>query len=482
MRPRLLVPLTLHFSVRYLLRTGLLASLRDDAVPVIAVSWDDPELESELEAIGCEVHRLPAARTGTLYGQCRSRLNVWHFARLASPSTAIDNRRANLQRTVGERLRRDARLRWYRMREAMPGGVERVLADERRAIESDTNIAVFRDLVRDLRPDGVLSLTPFLPDEELLLRAAAEQGIPLCAAILSFDNITTRGWIPVTFDTYLLWNKYNVGELERAYPDSASSTVTVVGAPQFDFYSDRSYIWDERQWRRIVGVPLDRPVILYGGGARTIVPHEPLFVRHLDDAISRGDIPGHPVVLFRRHPIDPPARWEAIRRTAQHVVFDEPWEAVQGGGHVNIRRIDIERLASTLRHSAVHVNVSSTLAVDGAIFDRPQVGPAYDDGPRHRYDRVTRELYLREHFLPITRSGGLDVATSAHAMIDAVASGLSDPSANALGRRRLVDEICTFNDGQATSRVVTAVRAFLNQNAADRRAKMSLIAGAGTAG
>ena len=252
----------------------------------------------------------------------------------------------------------------------------------------------------------------------------------------------------------------------------------MVGAPQFDFYRDPSYLWPEDTWRRAVGLPPGRPVILYGGGYQTIVPPEPIYLAHLDAAIERGEIAGNPVVLFRRHPVEPVERWQGVVAAARHVVSDEPWApGREVAGKTNVRRADIERLASTLHHADVHVNVSSTMTVDGAFFDRPQVGPAYDDTPGARHHRTVRELYEREHYVPITRSGGLALAGSRQALAAAVNAALAAPGEGTEGRRRIVREIATYADGRSTDRVYDALAHFLTGATPSAAAPRAVAAG-----
>ena len=215
---------------------------------------------------------------------------------------------------------------------------------------------------------------------------------------------------------------------------------------------------DEADWRAKLSLPLDRPVILFGGGTDKIVPNEPLFLKQLDDAITSGEIPANPVILFRRHPGDGSDRWQSVLAAAKNTWVDQSWQASEKRGQINITRADIEQLCSTLAHCAVQINSSSTLSVDGSVYDRPQIGPAYDPGLSKKYDRVLKELYLREHYIPITRSGGLDVVTSGEDMIRAVNEGFTNPGLRAEGRRKIVREICTFADGNCTQRVVDKLR------------------------
>ena len=158
----------------------------------------------------------------------------------------------------------------------------------------------------------------------MAMRACSRRGIPLCTSILSFDNITTRGWMAVAFDRYLVWNRYNAEELRRAYPEIPPSKIELVGSPQFDFYRDPAYCWSEEEWRRQLSLPAGRPVILFGGGHFFCAPHEPVFLQHIDDAITANEIPGNPIILFRGHPVDNIERWMPVLNNAKNVVYDDP--------------------------------------------------------------------------------------------------------------------------------------------------------------
>lgn len=462
--------MSIQFSVRYIIRTGLLDRLREVAHPVILLAWHDEDLEAELRRLGVEVHPMIEARLGKNYARTRSWMNFIQKRRLNTPSEMIWERRADLFRTPYQRFRRRVRRRIFHAGLSIPGAMDLLRRKEQELWESSTNMREVQNQMDRLKPDAALSITPFLANEEMALRVCSRRGVQLCTSILSFDNITTRGWMAVPFDRYLVWNRYNAEELRRAYPDISPSKIEIVGSPQFDFYWDPAYCVPEAQWRAQMSLPEGRPVILFGGGHYFCAPHEPVFLQQIDDAITANEIPGNPVILFRRHPVDNVERWMPVLNRAKNVVYHDPSPGGQVTGHANISRSDIQKLASCLFHSHVHVNVASTMAIDGAIFDRPQIGPAYDDSPSRKFDLACRELYLHEHYLPITRSGGLEIVYSRDELIQAVRLGFDDPGRLREGRRKLVREVCAYDDGRATERVAREVRSFLGQRVPERDA------------
>lgn len=462
-KPRLLIPMSIQFSVRYIIRTGLLDRLREVADPVILLDWRDEALENELKRLGVEVHPMIEARLGKNYGRVRSWMNFIQKRRLNTPSEMIWERRADLFRTPYQRFRRRIRRRFFHAALSIPGAMEMLHRKEEELWESATNMPEIQAQMDRLKPDAALSITPFLANEEMAMRVCSRRGVPLCTSILSFDNITTRGWMAVPFDRYLVWNRYNAEELRRAHPELSASKIEVVGSPQFDFYWDPAYCSTEAEWRRQLSLPSERPVILFGGGHFFCAPHEPVFLQQIDDAITANEIPGNPIILFRGHPVDNIERWIPVLNKAKNVVYDDPSPKGRVSGHANMTGSDIQNLASCLFHSHVHVSVASTMAIDGAIFDRPQIGPAYDDSPSRKYDLTCRELYLHEHFLPITHSGGIDIVHSRAELIRAIRSGLENPARLKAARKKLVRDVCTFDDGRSTERVAREVRSFLEQ-------------------
>lgn len=475
-KPRLFIPITYHFSVRYIIRTGLLKAILPFSQPVIGLGWADEDLSRELQDMGVEVVRLPLSQFGADYSRLRRQIDTWYYDyRLRTVSTAINERRKNIGLPLSALLIKHTRRLMHHLKLQVPGAVSRMLAREERLVWEDTNLVEHDELIKQLNVQGVFSITPYHREEELVLRAAAFRHIPMCASIISFDNLTSRPWMPFIFDRYMVWNKYNATELLRAYPEVGSRSVDIVGPVQFDFYWKPEYVWSEKVWREELGLPENTQVILYAGGPEHQIPQEPIFVQQIDQAISSGEITGNPIILLRPHPVDDWNRWQSVLERANHIICDsEPWLRAKDGTKVaskysDVSRDDIARLVSTLYHSTIHVSVCSTMALDGAVFDKPQIGPAYDDSPGQRYDRSTRELYMKEHYIPIVKSEGVDLAYNRDQLIASLNNAFLQPYRKSEQRKKMLEEVCTFTDGKSADRLASAIKKFLTSHSSSVR-------------
>ena len=454
-RKRLLIPVTIQFSVRYIIRSKVLAGLQEFCDPVLILNWKDEELENELRARKVEFHYFPQSTFGKYFSYITKINGLKYARRIKSASTLIDKRRVSFlsgsrKQSVKKRLL-DSLLTLVSY--LLPAQV--LSRSENMYTKKGTNYDENLQLLKQLQIDGVLTLTPFLKDEFLLLKCFAALQLPLFYSVLSFDNLTTRGYLPVKFNRFLVWNTLNKNEVLRIFGNDTN--VEIVGPVQFDFYWDDQYIWTKEKWKKELKIETDRPLILFGGGHYNIVPNEPDWLLDIDKAISGGLIINDPVILFRRHPLDPVERWTSVLLQCNHVITDDPWKSNDANlSKTNITQYDLAKLGSTLKWTDVHVNASSTLTLDGAIFDKPQIGPAYTGNSQ--LAGILKDLYFREHFLPITQSGGLQVAYTKKELFTFLNEALSTPGKYTVQRKAMVDIFCEGKFGESAVRLVNALR------------------------
>lgn len=455
---RILVPVTYGLTVRYLVPTGLLGGLARIATPVVGLGWDDPVLQERVEAMGIEVVRLPDAELTHDYRMFRRRLAVVHQRRLHSPTSRIQRR----QRAAGAGWNRARLLTGARrvsdvVQMSVPGAAVGLQAREGRALEDGTNVAEFRSFLDEVDATGVLSITPYHDQDGLLLRAARDTGRRSVTSIISFDNPTTRERMVARSERIVVWNRFNADEVLRSYPDLAADRVGIIGAPQFDLHHRADLVLADDEWRSALGLDADRPVILYGAGPPGLVPGEPELVEAIDRAIDDGRVPDRPALLVRRHPADVGDRWDGAATRLRHGTIVLPW-ATGGTPYRGWPTDDDIRLQmSTLAHAAVHVNVCSSMSLDGAAFDRPQIGPTFLPGIPAAARRRVGRFYRQEHWAPIARSGGVATVADLDELVAELASGLDRPGLRADRRQRMLDEVLTYRDGRSSERLVAEV-------------------------
>ena len=456
-KQRVIVTISYSFSIRYLYRTGLLYMLRDFCEPVIILTWQQADLMAELQADNFEVHVIEEPARSAAYIDIRRRIDFWfdHF-RLRGKYKKNQQNYLDQYLSFKSKLLRNSR-KWYNIVKFYnPLYTAGVFTKEQRLLQEDENYLRIKQQVLELHADAVFTVTPFHRQEDVLLRACEAAGLKMITAILSFDNITKRGWIPVNYHTYIVWNQENKAQLLGIYPQVKDRQVHLAGAPQFDFYFNERHLMPEEDWKIMTGLGnTNKNIILYAGGPQALFPQEPEYLKAIAAAIADGRIQ-NTVILFRCHPIDNIERWKSALGNSPHVVFDASWTGSKNLGYANITEADIKKLCSTLAYTHVHINLCSTMTVDGSAYNKPQIGPAYQH--TRKASNLLEQMYWQEHFVPVMQTGGLMLARSAGELIAHIIAALQNPAAYTHKNAAILQSIITYTDGRSTVRVASIIK------------------------
>jgi len=462
MRKRILIPIVGQGSVIHIIRTGILQQLQEHLHPVIVFLWDQEDLIKELLQQGYEVHTIPSYKVDANYASLRYKINMWYLQyRLKTPGVAIELKlKSNYNRNLKGSLIKWARTKYLQWRFALqPSFIKGLLKQEDVLMKQQPVYDTYVQWLNGLNVDGLFTVTPFLEEIDLTARILRSQNKQLVASIHSFDNVTKRGWQSTPFDEYIVWNKYNQNELTRIYPQlEEKQAITIAGAPQFDFHYNPAYWWSREEWMQRMKIPAGKKVVLYGGGARTLFPAEPQYAKHLKEAMEAGEI-DDAIILVRSHPLDTIERWRQHIGDSPFVVYDEAQHGNEKLDFANVTTENITRLISTLKYADVHINLCSTLSVDGSVFAKPQVGPYYDEEVPVA-EEAMRATYRQEHFLPIMRTKAVHLAHNRKELIQLVKGALQHPEQYNQHTPDCVREIITYNDGQSANRAAAAIKKF----------------------
>ena len=153
--------------------------------------------------------------------------------------------------------------------------------------------------------------------------------------------------------------------------------------------------------------------------------------------------------------MDQIGRWKKIVNQSKNIVFSDVWgqdsDTQLRNKYQNITEDDIKILKSDLMFSDVHISLCSTMVIDGSIFDKPQIGPAFSN-KGYFVSKCINNIYKQHHFKDIIGSGALKLSYNKHEFIDDIKYALSNPNELSLNRKTLINDLCHFNDGNSSDR------------------------------
>jgi hypothetical protein len=309
-------------------------------------------------------------------------------------------------------------------------------------------------------PSLLVTSSPGLIFSEVpLLRTAVRRRVRAMAIDPSWDNFTNK-LLPVRrVDRLLVWNdlmRQQAIEWHGYTPDM----IRLCGAPQFDAYFKGAPRAPRDEFFRRIGADPTRRLITLTTTPRELYPYHVDVVRRLSRAIEAGALPADSQVLVRLHPRDDEEAYREVRN-APHVIVEKPFRQtvkVADGLAVDVMPEHQRHLADTMAHSAVAVNVASTITIEACVFNTPVVNIAFDgDATDLPFARSARRYYQFTHYVNVTRHDALRVGWSPEEMIGHINRYLADRSLDAEGRRRVVAEQVQFVDGRSGERVAHAV-------------------------
>ncbi len=320
--------------------------------------------------------------------------------------------------------------------------------------------AEFDSLLDRHKPDLVTTGTPgYNRDDIHCLRAARRGGISTATVMLSWDNLTSKGYMGVTPDHLLVWSDLMADEAVE-YHDFPRSKIRWTGAAQFDCYFGVRDRLDRRSWRRQHGLAEDVPLLVYGTINPAILPHEIEIVRQIVAAARSGKFRRRPHIWIRLHP-------QVMKGAYSQSI--EPYRALAGEGVTveepqvqstslawDLPKQDAAHLAELLAAADVVSTPSSTLVIDAAAAGAPIVNVLFD-GCQVEAALSVRRFEKYTHYAKILATGGIARAYDIDEYVRQVDEYVDDPQRDDEGRQRLIEQQLGCLDGAAGRRTAQAL-------------------------
>lgn len=448
---------------RVFLYTDLISRLRTRGnVSVWASSYDGRDAESIWQNTGVDAETFPhVGPFREMPHNFLRRLNeyIWDY-RYEVPSRESMRRHVRDRRTSAliRALKPPAKLMaMMRSERLVEENLEKLLLAYPRSVEAEIRL-------RKDRPDVIVSTGPFQFEQPGIFSPAKRLGIPTLAYIPSWDNVTTKNRMVFRYDGYIVWNERVKDELHFYYPQTKGKPVYVVGAPQFDIFRQDRFYRTREEFCLGQGLDPKLPIVLYAIGSPNFLQEHHGAVR-LAKRIAEGRL-GDIQMLVRPHPIHDNAEMrELFDQFGPKVRLQQTPNAGKELTKRTQGELQIIEWINTFRHADVVVNLSSTVTIDAALFDKPVVNLDFDPQPGRVQQQLIKEINHKwNHFKPIAESGGVWLVNDFEELESAVKTYLRSPSLHREERKWIVDHVCEFFDGRCATRMADAITCFVQDH------------------
>jgi hypothetical protein len=463
---KILIPLVSGSRVRNFLRTDLFTELRNNAdIVILSPAYNDEAFLREFgyPRVFHEAYYPKAPRRGI--ETFLQTLETWfpnpkyastHTYQSIVESLSHASARGKIRKLQLRLLKTELVSRYTQTLRALCGRLDFLL---------DPPAAYYVPFERHT-PTLVFTDYPFHYCYRPLLKIARRRRIPVVCFVTSWDNLTSKGELPMKMDKMIVWNEIMKTESIELYGCDPED-IFVSGAPQFDIYFRKDSMMPRSKFLSQLGFDRRKRTITYcTQGMRKYETLEFEAIKMLLAFMRDHSISDECQLLIRLHPNASPERFLGLRK--EGVYIDCPGRSELWLDGWDPEGADMGRLANILHSSDVVVNIASTITIDACCLDRPVVNLAFDaDRPRPYWDSVAR-FYDWTHYKNIVRTGGVRLARSKEELLKFVQAYLQNPSLDAEGRKRIVSEQCYYTDGMSGKRVARFVLDFLRSNTSQR--------------
>lgn len=271
-----------------------------------------------------------------------------------------------------------------------------ILLLERTAIKlwSDATISFYEDELLKNKIDKIFITHQRVAHLMPICIAAKNLGIEVITVIYSWDNLP-KARLHVLADKYLVWSAHMKEEMATFYPEIPQDKVIVTGTPQFEFYQKKDQIIDKEVFAKKHGLDASKKWILYSGGDTLTSPYDQNYLEDLAEALKdRQDIQ----IIFRRSPADFSGRFVTVLKNFEGQIFalDPVWQIGSTWSSNIPLAADFEMLANIACHSALAINLGSTIAHDFANFNKPTIYINYEQSQKTSWS--VRVVNSFQHF------------------------------------------------------------------------------------
>ncbi len=306
----------------------------------------------------------------------------------------------------------------------------------------------------------IVSCSPETPYDLPWMLAAEELNIKRIIWIRSWDNITSKISFMPAANMVVVWSDLMKEEFNYFFPEYKNTVVEKIGSLQFDQHHDQSNVIPYEQFCELTGIDKQKKFVLYTTGGPHICPDEHILIKQVDDLFNQNEeLRSKYDLLIRLHPYT----WNTSFDDSFNYKYAKMWPPKNRrnfykGERTDILFSDYQIMISSFYHQSLNLNIASTVTIDSCIYDKPVLNIAYDPVTvANKSQSITRYYEHYDHYIPLVKSGGVDLVNSHSELEEKVIFNLKYPESRTFGRKKIVEMECGKIDGQAGERLYCSI-------------------------
>ena len=322
-----------------------------------------------------------------------------------------------------------------------------------------SDVSVAADALRKNKVDALISLHQRPVQNIPFYEAARRMELKRFSIIYSWDNIAkARLFTPA--QVYLLWSRYMKNQMNLFYPEIKDEQMVITGTPQFSFYTDESWHTDKASFCNQYHIDPAKPVVLFSGSDYRTSPFDPELLRDVATTLRSMDEQIRPQLVFRRSPADFTGRYDKVFENFPEIISIDPIWTNDGDTWTTAipNKADIRNLKVLLQLCNVVINVSSTMALDAAIFDKPCIYMAFNPAEAEAagFDYL-KDIHEEDHFKVMKDINAVVYATDINQLGSLIKTCIETPGNIAPGRKAYLNSITDNLSNKAAENLVEAI-------------------------
>jgi len=330
-------------------------------------------------------------------------------------------------------------------------GYSRVLVSLFRFLDAKfTSTGGAPDLFKKHKPDLIFATDIYNENDVIFLQEARRRAIPSVGMVRSWDKLS---WflLRTVPDRLIVWSDLRKKEAVK-YNYIPEEKVAVTGAPHYSKYLRESRS-DRAGFLKSLGLDPKRKVIFFALTGDQWVERNNSnryvleILSGLKDKIN---------VIVRFPVVDQVSFLDDFFPPA-HMFMNRPGLTINNAklAYTEISEEDDKFLSNAIYHSDIVICGPSSIAIDGAFFNKPVILVNFYPEARGRWD--DNVMYHSVHMAYILKSGGARMATSKEMFLEHLGRYLENPRLDGGERKKMVVEQLGAQDGKAEDRLARAV-------------------------